>query len=363
MWSIRRNHQHIKPETLTEYLDGRLGTGAMARADRELASCEACRDELDSLRTAVVMLRQLPMEAPRRSFTMVALPPELVRTRLSPPMRLPQWAFAGAASVAAIVLAVLVSADATCMLAPGGQLTSREADGQAMAVRVLESAVAKDQSLVADDGNPILELPAAAPAATAAPAAEPSPAPLAMQLDAPPAAKPETGTAFAEPSPAPLARAAAAPVAAGEPVDTEVETELVAEPPPKAAAEALENGGQPTIESSAAASPPETGPGSLQEGMRVPAAGLESRELTVSEEEGTAAFWRGLGGRCRCAVLGRLGVEDDTLSPGGPKLKADHSHNRFFKRKAGQTPAFFLGNGTWEPSATITPQTTGRGPD
>ncbi|MDP7512025.1 MAG: hypothetical protein QGF39_14500 [Dehalococcoidia bacterium] len=309
MWSIRRNHQHIKPETLTEYLDGRLGTGAMARADRELASCEACRDELDSLRTAVVMLRQLPMEAPRRSFTMVAPPPELVRARLSPPMRLPQWAFAGAASVAAIVLAVLVSADATGMLAPGGQLTSREADGQAMAVRVLESAVAKDQSLVADDGNPILELPAAAPAAaapaaTAAPAAEPSPAPLAMQLDAPPAAKPETGTAFAEPSPAPLARAAAAPVAAGEPVDTEVETELVAEPPPKAAAEALENGGQPTIESSAAASPPETGPGSLQEGMRVPAAGPESRELTVSEEEGTAAFWRVLEGLV--AVAGAL---------------------------------------------------------
>ena len=38
--------------------------------------------------------------------------------------------------------------------------------------------------------------------------------------------------------------------------------------------------------------------------MRVPAAGPESRELTVSEEEGTAAFWRVLEGLV--AVAGAL---------------------------------------------------------
>ena len=127
-------------------MDGGLEAGALARADRQLAACGVCRDELESLQAAAVLLRQLPMETPRRDFTMAALPPELIRVRPSPVMRLPQWAFAGAASVAAIVLTVLVSAGATGPLAPKGRLVSSEA-APVLSRQVPEGALAGGQSL------------------------------------------------------------------------------------------------------------------------------------------------------------------------------------------------------------------------
>ena len=309
MWTIRRNHQHIKPETLTEYMDGRLGAGALVRADRQLASCEACRDELESLWSTVVMLRQLPTEAPRRSFTMVAPPPELVRARPLPPLRLPQWVFAGAASVAAIVLAVLVSADATGLLAPGGRLDSPEAAAPVLSQRAPESALADagDRSKATDGQASGQALPAAAPLLTDAPAAAaaeraaPKPEPLAMAAEAPVAAEAEGD----EPSPAPLAFELDAPVAAGaEAADTQVENGLAADLPQEPSVEVPESSGQQAAEPLAVMPPPETGPGPLQEEAKVPVAGPVSRELPGAGPEGTGAFWRVLEGLV--AVAGAL---------------------------------------------------------
>ena len=118
MWTIRRNHQHIKFDALSEYLDGHLQAGALDRVEQQLAACGVCRDELESLRVTVGLLRELPVAEPRRSFITAAPPPVPVRPQPSTPFRLPQWAYAGAASVAAVVLAVLVSADATGLLSP-----------------------------------------------------------------------------------------------------------------------------------------------------------------------------------------------------------------------------------------------------
>ena len=115
-------HRHISPETLTEYLDGRLRSQTRERLERVMAGCADCRLEMESLRDTVAMLRQLPVMAPRRSFIMSA-PPQVAtqavqRARPISPFRVPQWAYAGAASVAALALAVLVSVDASGLAAP-----------------------------------------------------------------------------------------------------------------------------------------------------------------------------------------------------------------------------------------------------
>ena len=119
MWPIKGRHRHLDAETLSAYLDGRIEGPAQARLERSLADCAICNEELASLRATVALIRQLPVEAPARSFVMAAPPRQPARPRPSPLARASMWAYAGAASVAAVVLTVLVSADATGILAPG----------------------------------------------------------------------------------------------------------------------------------------------------------------------------------------------------------------------------------------------------
>ena len=104
---INRGHQHINPETLSEYLDGRIHGPALARVGQQLEACQLCREEVESLRSTITMLQGLPLEAPRRSFVMTAPPPMPARTssagfQFPNLLQLPQWTYAGAASVAVI---------------------------------------------------------------------------------------------------------------------------------------------------------------------------------------------------------------------------------------------------------------------
>ena len=169
MWTIKRRHQHIKAETLSEYLDGRIKGPALGRLDRQLAACGLCRKDLESLRSTVTLLSELPVEAPSRSFTMAAPPPEPVRYRPSIPALVPQWAYAGAASVAAILLVVLVSADASGLLSPDGP-AAREQPAAAAVVTVAE--VAEDGSQVSPEAAPALEATEPVAMAAADPPAE-----------------------------------------------------------------------------------------------------------------------------------------------------------------------------------------------
>jgi hypothetical protein len=119
---LRRNHSHIKPETLSEFLDGRLTGAAAAIVERRVLECAECQEELDSLRSTVGILRSIEDPVPRRSFVLDA--PPHVRTERglghrSPVSLIPQWVYAGAAAMAALVLAVLVSADVIGLLSPG----------------------------------------------------------------------------------------------------------------------------------------------------------------------------------------------------------------------------------------------------
>ena len=113
MWLLRSTHKHINQETLNEYLDGRLRGKDLERVEQRLADCDACRLELEELQATVAIMRQLPLETPRRSFVMSAPPPEPARSRPALALRAPNWVYAGAASVAALALAVTISVDAT----------------------------------------------------------------------------------------------------------------------------------------------------------------------------------------------------------------------------------------------------------
>ena len=147
MWTLRRGHRHLGPDTLAEYMDGRLGAAARARVDQELASCADCREELEELQDTVSLLRQLPVEPVPRSFTMPAPPVQPDSPREFAPLRMPRWVYAGAASAAAVVLAVLVSADATGLLEPGTPQEAREIAVEAeMAPASLDQATANQKA-------------------------------------------------------------------------------------------------------------------------------------------------------------------------------------------------------------------------
>ena len=158
MGILRRNHSHIKPETLSEFLDGRLTGAAAAIVERRVLECAECQEELDSLRSTVGILRSIEDPVPRRSFVLDA--PPHVRTERglghrSPVSLIPQWVYAGAAAMAALVLAVLVSADVIGLLSPGYarvEQTSVESVGveeSFQGVRDLVVAAAKESAATA----------------------------------------------------------------------------------------------------------------------------------------------------------------------------------------------------------------------
>ena len=131
MLIFKRGHTHINQDDLSEYLDGRLSGTAAARIDRRLTECASCRQDLDALRSTVSLLQQMPELTLPRSFIMPGPPPAPVALRPPAPLRMPQWVYSGAAATAALVFAILVSADATGLLAP--KLTAQpEATAQAL---------------------------------------------------------------------------------------------------------------------------------------------------------------------------------------------------------------------------------------
>ena len=191
MWSIIGRHRHLDAETLSAYLDGRIQGPSLARLERSLADCSVCREDLESLRATVALVRQLPLEAPGRSFVMAAPPRQPAHPRPSPLARASMWAYAGAASVAAILLTVLVTADATGILAPGQPAANGEfavaidgretmADDEPAEAAVLltsaEPTPAFETDVMMDDMEP-MEAGATAVATDALAMAEPTAAP------------------------------------------------------------------------------------------------------------------------------------------------------------------------------------------
>ena len=199
MLIFKRGHTHINQGDLSEYLDGRLSGTAAARVDRRLAECSTCRQELDTLRSTVSLLRQTPELALPRSF-----------------------------------VAVLVSADATGLftqnLAAQPEVTAQaikappenfQGDGAAGAIEIaVPQAPVAEQAVSAEQG-----LSVTVTKETEAAQAE---APALRQAAAPAEALAEMPTQDDAPAPAPVAAMAAAEV------ESAVESKA-APPPPEAA--------------------------------------------------------------------------------------------------------------------------------
>ena len=276
MWTLRRGHRHIGPDTLAEYMDGRLDAVARTRVDQQLAFCADCRVELEELQATVSLLQQLPVEPVPRSFTMPAPPVQAAYLRPSAPLRMPQWVYAGAASAAAVVLAVLISADATGLLGPG---TPQVAPG--IAVEAERATASPDQAIAIQESVPApaitveVEQQVSVQSAAAAPQVVAAQAAPEAALAAPEAALPAPEAAQAAPEVA-LAQAMPTPMPA---VGSGRDVESAKTPPPTAA--------------SSVPAPP---------GADLPTAKPGPGLAPVVEPRGTATVWRVVEGIA--AVLG-----------------------------------------------------------
>ena len=125
MWIFDR-HRHLSHDRLSEYIGNRLSPEERARIDGAVAECALCRKELESLGETRSLLQSLPQLEPSRSFVMARAPVAAAGVALAPArplvFRAPSWAYAGAASLAGLAIALVLVTD-------GGGLWSRP-DGE-----------------------------------------------------------------------------------------------------------------------------------------------------------------------------------------------------------------------------------------
>ena len=96
---------------LSSYVDGRLNPDEEARMEEHLSTCRGCREDLESLRATVALLRNLPEVTPSRSFAVAPVKP-LPGRRALPALRL-------ATAGAVVLLVVAFAADWTGLFENG----------------------------------------------------------------------------------------------------------------------------------------------------------------------------------------------------------------------------------------------------
>lgn len=140
-WPIWKRDRHLKPEEVSEYLDGRLSEKDVRRIEAHLEACPDCRREVESLQQTVQALHHMPLRQPRRSFVFSAPPVAAGGTaRLEPAPRgglgaavaviarprIPRWAFGAVASACVVAFAVVLSMDLTGSYAPSPSLADHD---------------------------------------------------------------------------------------------------------------------------------------------------------------------------------------------------------------------------------------------
>jgi anti-sigma factor RsiW len=112
----RRSEHQACQDDLSAFVDGRLSARARSRVQRHLQECRACREDLESLRHTVALLRSAPVLKPPRSFLVPAA--EGVRQRQARRRRLSYGFLQAATAVATVMLVLVVSGDALLRLQP-----------------------------------------------------------------------------------------------------------------------------------------------------------------------------------------------------------------------------------------------------
>ncbi len=171
-------------DNLSAMLDGQLSARQRSRVERHLQKCEACREDLESLRQTVSLLRSAPVLQPPRSFFIGA--GEVTKQRQVRRRRVSYVYLQAATAVATVLLVLVVSGDAILRfqpVQPGAQISKVAA--------VTESREPPTDTVPAEtlDAGQTDEVVAAAAEEPTAPSAEPM---AAAPLSPPEAAATET---------------------------------------------------------------------------------------------------------------------------------------------------------------------------
>jgi anti-sigma factor RsiW len=115
---LQFRHRRFRRD-LSAYLDNMLSERARLRLEAHLDSCQACRQELAELRSAVEALGSLPMAEVPRSFALAGAPVAEVRPR--PAVRRLEFGLRLATATAAFALALVVIGDFAGLPGGGGE--------------------------------------------------------------------------------------------------------------------------------------------------------------------------------------------------------------------------------------------------
>jgi hypothetical protein len=254
----RKSEHRWVEESLSAYLDGELSSADKARVEKHLEQCEACAENLATLRKTVSLLKELPTVQAPRSFAVRRTAVEVKRA--APPA----WGYGllkGATALAALLLVLLIGGDLALHFV--GAPMAYFAPAAPAAEVALAPSVEPEMAPAPAEEEPLLgQTKATEPPENAeqapAPAAEPTEAVGAYEAPheiASPAARAQDAGPAGTPT-------AAAPSGAGIPVEGEgvgggesvTATASPATPPPSTTDEETV---QPAAEPEATASPSE----------------------------------------------------------------------------------------------------------
>jgi hypothetical protein len=205
---LQFRHRRFRRD-LSAYLDNMLSERARLRLEAHLDSCQACRQELAELRSAVEALGSLPMAEVPRSFALAGAPVAEVRPR--PAVRRLEFGLRLATATAAFALALVVIGDfaglpggggekeaTPALLAPIGTETPAVVGAVPQATPEPTEAAPAETPLPTGAPVPTEEAPAATPAAAETPAVVEAP-PVGTSLPAEGEAPAETPSAAETP--------------------------------------------------------------------------------------------------------------------------------------------------------------------
>lgn len=198
--NLGKSEHEWAEESLSAYIDGELSAKEIARVEKHLQECQACTDNLVTLRQTVALLKELPTVPAPRSF---ALRPAPVRPKARAAAA-PGWGYGllkGATALAALLLVVLISGDLALRFVGGFRLAAPAPMAPAAEVALAPSAsptiplMQDEEELVFGEGKT-----GETPTAEAPPVNGEEPPPPPAEAPAP-EAETETPGAYWAPSP------------------------------------------------------------------------------------------------------------------------------------------------------------------
>ncbi len=170
---LRQRERHVDTETLSLYIDRRLAPSVHEQVARHLTRCQRCRDDYESLRQTVHLLRSMPRVAVPRAFTLSEAD---IRTRQSSRAAWGwmQWATALVAALLALMVSldIFVQTIFTPPAAPPPQVMDAFQAAEAPSETPVSQAVQETPAVKARSrqeprslGNEVMVAPAQAPVA------------------------------------------------------------------------------------------------------------------------------------------------------------------------------------------------------